>query len=182
MGLISRVSSRTYRNQKSQTKKKQQKWDDETKEAFENSCSSTPLDVAKNWRCFQFPTKRRTTQTPRMPPIGHLHPKPTSLRPHRERVPKDHARTNDQSRRKNPNRHEIPSRFHGCYLYREDQRKLPIDLRHQRPIHRPPNHRRRSFLQTLPSQESLRRKEQRSIPRHTRRTIHPIPKPRLQSR
>merc|ERR1712038_1670909 len=116
MGLISRVSRRTYRNQKRQTKKIKN-GTTRTKEASQNSCSSTPLDVAKNWRCFQLPTECRTSQTPRMPSIGHLHPKPTPLRSHRKRVPKDHARTNDQSRRKSPNRHEIPSRLHGCHLH-----------------------------------------------------------------
>merc|ERR1712154_237506 len=153
MGLISRVSSRTYRNQKSQTKN--QKWDDVDQRSI-----LKPLPLHTTGCCQKLAVFSVSDQTP-----DHTNSENASHWP---------SSSETDSTTPSP----VTSAKRSC----KDERKLPIDLRHQRPIHRPPNHRRRSFLQTLPSQESLRRKEQRSIPRHTRRTIHPIPKPRLQSR
>merc|ERR1711881_259364 len=98
MGLISRASSRTYRNKKVKQKKHRHgtTW---TKETFENLGGTAPLDAPKNRRRFQLPTKCRPTQAPRVPSIGHLHSKSTPLRPHRKRVPEDHDEPNDQGRR-----------------------------------------------------------------------------------
>merc|ERR1739848_50325 len=98
MGTHLQSLKSNLQKQKSQTKKHQHgtTW---TKETSENLGGTAPLDAPQNWRRFQLPTKCRTTQAPRVPSIGHLHPKSTPLRLDRKRVPEDHAGSNDQGRR-----------------------------------------------------------------------------------